>query len=96
MKIAAALLLAAAAFGVLTMVCMAGWMVGMRRSYTLKLHSLGINRNTVGLYHDATRLLYRLDGTADLSGLTAGDVLSPETREQVTAWVTKHRKEINA
>jgi hypothetical protein len=95
LKVVAALLLAAAGAGTLIGVYALGVAVGLRRSYTAKLRKMGITPRTVGMYRDAARLLYRLDGTSDVAGIAAGDALSPETRDQVTAWVTRHRKEID-
>ncbi len=52
----------------------------------------GMTRNSARLLSRAIKLLRRLDATTDLDGMYAGDVLSPETKKQVSEWLADYRK----
>ncbi len=82
-----------AVIAVLVAVYRAGVAVGRSHSYRAQLRRAGIDRGTVRRYVAAARILERLAGDRDVTGLMAGDTLSPETHSMVASWVTEHRKE---
>jgi hypothetical protein len=93
-KVVLGIVVALLAVGALAIVWFGGLAVGLRHNYNTRLSELGLNRRTAALYSRAVRLMKRLDQEEDLSGAMAGDVLSPETREQVKAWVSDQGKEV--
>lgn len=93
MKFVALLLLCGLVLATLVGVYAAGVAVGLRRNYNNKLRDLGLNRRTVALLPDAAALINRLAQTNDMSGLMAGDALSPETRAQAQTWAARYQKE---
>ncbi len=74
------------------------WM-GVALATTVKvreaLREVGLSKETAKLYGRAAKILNRLAQVTDLDGAFAGDVLSEETRKQVTEWVTDYRKQVN-
>jgi hypothetical protein len=60
------------------------------------MREAGLNKNTAKLYGRAVKILNRLAQITDLDGAYAGDVLSDETKKQVTDWVTDYRAQLNA
>lgn len=95
MKIALTLFLGLLFAVVIVGVYVCGVAVGRRASFRAHLRDMGLTRDSAKLYRSAVKILYRLAQTVDLDGAMAGDCLSDETRQQVTNWVTTHRKEIN-
>ncbi len=94
-KPAAVIVLGLFVAGATTLVYLTGLTVGLRRSYTRQLRTLGLTRGSAGLYTRAAKLLNRLAALTDMDGMLAGDSLSPETRRQVTAWLDDYRREIS-
>jgi hypothetical protein len=56
------------------------------------LRQHGLSPDAAKLFGRAIKLLRRLDATTDLDGAFAGDVLSPETKKQVSEWLADYRK----
>lgn len=94
MKVVLGIVVALLAVGGALILWLAGWATGLRHNYSTRLQELGINRRTAFLYSRAAQIMKRLDQEEDLSGAMAGDVLSPETRQQVREWMSDHRKEV--
>lgn len=59
------------------------------------MREAGLNKDTGKLYGRAAKILNRLAQTHDLDGAYAGDVLSEETKKQVTEWMADYRKQVN-
>lgn len=49
----------------------------------------------VSLYRDAAKILNRLINVTELSGDFAVDVMSPESRKRITAWLLAYKKELD-
>ncbi len=81
---------------VLATVYLTGLTVGRRSSYRAQLNRLGLDRRTAHRYAAAVRIMERLAGDRDVSGLMDGDALSHQTQSMVTSWVAAHRKETQA
>ncbi len=69
------------------------WDAGRRAGRRDRLADLGLTEGARGRYAAAVRIMERLDGRSDLSGVIAGDTLSTETQSMVGSWVSAHRKE---
>ncbi len=69
------------------------WNDGRRTGRRDRLHELGMTEGAADRYATAVRIMERLDGRHDLSGVLAGDTLSTETHDMVGAWVSAHRRE---
>jgi hypothetical protein len=93
-KVVLGIVVALIAVGALALVWIGGFATGLRHNYSARLQELGLSRRAAFLYSRAARIMKRLDQEEDLSGAMAGDVLSPETREQVREWMSDHRKEV--
>lgn len=72
-----------------------GLAAAMKANVAEALQKAGINKDTAKLYGRAVRILNRLAQITDLDGAYAGDVLSDETKKQVTEWVADYRKHID-
>lgn len=59
------------------------------------LKAAGLTKNSAAMYRRAVRIIRRLDGLTELDGEFAADILTPETKEQVSRWVADYRKELN-
>lgn len=57
-----------------------------------RLRALGFTENTAQLYARAAKILRRLDGLTDLDGDLAADILTPESKKQVSEWLADYRK----
>lgn len=90
-KVAAAIVIALIAVGALICAYLTGLSIGMRRSYTGKLHKLGLNRRTATLYVRAVRILNRLHKLSEFDGDQAADQLSPETAKEIAKWAFDYR-----
>lgn len=69
------------------------WASGRRAACRALLHTIGLTAGAGQRYADAARIMERLDGRYDTSGLLAGDTLSEDTQTMVSRWVSAHRKE---
>lgn len=68
---------------------------GVRVAAKRALRNAGITREHFKLYKRSVKLLNRLAAVTDLDGMYAGDVLSPATKQLVTAWVDDYKREID-
>lgn len=93
-KVVLGIVVALIVVGAFAIVWISGWATGLRHNYSTRLQELGLSRRAAFLYSRAAQIMKRLDQDEDLSGTMAGDVLSPETREQVREWMSDHRKEV--
>ncbi len=91
MKVAGAIVVALLAVGALVAAYLTGLAVGMHRSYTSKLHKLGLNRRTATLYVRAVRILNRLHRLSEFDGDRAVDELSPEAAKEIARWAVDYR-----
>lgn len=66
---------------------------GHHKARTEHLDEIGLTKGAARRYGEAVTLMERLEAKRDLTGLTAGDTLSTQTRDQVLAWLADHRKE---
>jgi hypothetical protein len=55
----------------------------------------GMTRDAMRLYTRAAKILRRLDGVTELDGDFAADILSPESKKQVSEWLADYRKGLN-
>lgn len=94
-KVALAIVIGLMAVGSLVGAYLLGQSVGLRRNYDNRLRDLGLHRRSAELYARAAKILNRLAALTDLDGQLAGDILSPETKSQVSDWLTDHRREIS-
>lgn len=94
MRVVAGIVITLLAVSVLLLVWLGGFAIGLRHNFTTRLQELGMTRRTAFLYSRAARLMKRLDQDEDMAGAMAGDMLSPDTREQVRNWVSDHEKEV--
>ncbi len=95
MKVALATVIGLMAVGSLVGAYLLGQAVGLRRNYDNRLRDLGLHRRSAALYARAVKILNRLAALTDLDGQLAGDILSPDTKQQVSDWLTDHRREID-
>jgi hypothetical protein len=66
----------------------------LHRTRAAQIAKLGFGRESARLYRQAAALLNQLEASSsDLDALMTGDILSPETRKKVTAWVADCRKD---
>ncbi len=72
-----------------------GWATARSADFTEALRRAGISKESAKLYVRAGKILNRLAQVTDLDGAYAGDVLSEETRRQVTEWVAAYREQVN-
>lgn len=72
-----------------------GLAAATRANLSQVMREAGLNKDTAKLYGRAAKILNRLAQVTDLDGAFAGDVLSEETRKQVTEWVADYRNQIN-
>lgn len=76
-----------------------GWVAGLgwktKQEIREQLRSIGLTKESASLYGRAAKILRRLDGLTDLDGDFAADVLTPETRKQVSEWLADYRKGLN-
>lgn len=77
------------------MVCMMTWLAARAANNRDALRAAGLSKNSAALYRRAARIIRRLDGITDFDGDVAADILSPETKAQVAAWVADYRKELS-
>jgi hypothetical protein len=94
-KVAFAIVIGLVAVGSLVGAYLLGQAIGLRRNYNNRLRDLGLHRRSAELYARAAKILNRLAALTDLDGTLAGDILSPETKQQVSNWLTDHRREID-
>ena len=94
MKVAGAILIALIAVGALVGAYVLGLTIGLQKNYDSRLQAMGLNRRSAALYVRAAKLINRFAQITDLDGVLAGDVLSPESKKQVTQWVADYRSEV--
>lgn len=73
-----------------------GVMAAFRANLDKAMRDAGLNKSTAKLFGRAVRILNRLAQITDLDGAYAGDVLSAETKQQVTEWVGDYRTHLDA
>lgn len=71
-----------------------GITIGARGITTTELRRMGISQDTVKQYHRAARLLTRIVRVTDLDGPGGADLVSPETRSLIDAWLADYRTNI--
>jgi hypothetical protein len=76
-----------------------GWVCGVamktKQEIRERLRSIGLTKEAASLYGRAAKILRRLDGLTDLDGDFAADVLTPESKKQVSEWLADYRKGLN-
>ncbi|GIM88846.1 hypothetical protein [Paractinoplanes toevensis] len=66
-----------------------------RKTVREEFRKAGLSENSVKLLGRAAKVLRRLDGLTDLDGDLAVDILSPESKKQVSEWLADYRKGLN-
>ncbi len=72
------------------------WLVCRRLNTRDALRAAGLTRQSAAMYFRAVKIIRRLDGLTELDGEFAADILTPETKQQVTDWVADYRKALDS
>lgn len=80
---------------VVAFIAWGSYLAGRYLGLTDDLRALGLTRRSSKLYKRAMDMLGRLVSLSDLDGITAGDIISPQTRQEIDELLTEYRKELH-